>query len=301
MEEIDRDLWYSANMENWYNDIEDHTFKTIFLPLSIDEAKVMMEAYQESNLNESQKQKMDSIEARIEGAIATFGNTAFVKLSCRSPKDVTLTSETTKQLYEKKMSTITTPTDNDKISALFEAHIKALKVTSAKQALGMLLKSGRINEDLTLGLQDEKTFNIQIIVREWVDVPISHEFRAFVYGKKLNALSQYFDFCFFQDIQSKQSEILKLVSEEFEKIKDKVKLDNYICDFGISSDGKVYIIELNPWLETTDSCLFNWIKDDKLLKNGPLELRVNTKPRGGIKGLVLEPWKHYFEKPKVNK
>jgi hypothetical protein len=64
------------------------------------------------------------------------------------------------------------------------------------------------------------------------------------------------------------------------KIKDKVKLENYIIDFAIvegrgEEDRKVVVIELNPWKHTTDSCLFSWFKDADQLHNGPLEFRFD--------------------------
>lgn len=63
--------------------------------------------------------------------------------------------------------------------------------------------------------------------------------------------------------------ILPAIQGTFRSIKDSIKLEKFICDFAISIDKqgnkKALIIELNPWLETTDSCLFSWFRDSELV------------------------------------
>jgi hypothetical protein len=75
----------------------------------------------------------------------------------------------------------------------------------------------------------------------------------------------------FSSLTTEQDEkewILSAILEIFEKIRDLVTLDNFICDFAvINRDGqkRVMVIELNPWLDTTDACLFSWWRDDELV------------------------------------
>ena len=49
----------------------------------------------------------------IEKKIKIYGE-SFVKLSCRSPKDVTVNCDKLKELYKSEIEKIKVPTDNDK-------------------------------------------------------------------------------------------------------------------------------------------------------------------------------------------
>ena len=45
------------------------------------------------------------------------------------------------------------------------------------------------------------------------------------------------------------------------------RFQDYVIDFAITEhDNKVVVIELNPFLETTDGCLFSWTKERHLLE-----------------------------------
>jgi len=299
-EGINIDEWYAANMENWYFDIEEYTFASKFLVLSVPEAKAMITHIEQGKdkTTDTELQILAHLESKIDALIDPWKTTgAFAKLSCRSPKDVTATSESMQRRYAENIAKFEKPSDNDIVVALFDAHIKVLKIHTAKEAMDLFLKSYRILEDLQLGLQNEETFNIQVIVREWLDISISHEFRGFVYNKQLNGLSQYFDFCYFPQLKDEQAKIIDACKDTFDNVRDKIKLSNFILDFALVGD-KAYVIELNPWLETTDSCLFKWFKDLKVLEYGPLEFRCNTRPVPGVKGQVLSVWKHYFDSKK---
>ena len=68
------------------------------------------------------------------------------------------------------------------------------------------------------------------------------------------------------------------------------KLQSYIIDFALAR-AKVWVIELNPFYETTDGCLFSWQRERSILENGPFEFRVNTAPKLGALKLVSDDWK----------
>jgi len=300
--DVNIDEWYAANIENWIGDVEDWTFPTRFVPVTPDLAEVLMEMFEKGgeSLDDNHKMNLlstliDQIDQKIQELDASDG--LFVKLSCRSPKDVTVDSEKMRQIYQETIGNIEIPSDNDVVIALYSSHIKALKVNCGREAIDMFVKSERIFSDLQLALQNRDSFSLNVIIRKWLPIELRHEFRGFVFNKNLNALSQYFDFCFFPQLVDEMEEIVANVTNTFNLLKDKIKLENYICDFGIVN-GRVYIIELNPWLETTDSCLFSWFRDRNTLMNGPFECRFNTKLRGGIRGSVIEPWKKYFDKKK---
>jgi len=312
--EIDIASWYAANIENWYNDVKDYTFPSLFLPLSISEANAFCEIFaknESTNLNSDNKNNkiFNEIAEKIDKGIKSFENkAAFVKLSCRSPKDATVTSPEMQKIYKNLINQIDREVTGDnllnlKVVALFQSHLEALQMVSGKQALELLLRSQRIYEDLKLGIkkyeQDiknkETTFDIQIIVRQWVTVPISGEFRGFVYAKELTALSQYFDSCYFPELIKNESKILSRIQEFFTKIKASIPLSNYIIDFALTSEN-IYIIELNPFAPTTDACLFTWTQDEDILHGkAPFNYRYVQEPKKHLKKLVFPVWQPFLE------
>ena len=114
----------------------------------------------------------------------------------------------------------------------------------------MLLKSQRIKQDLEICLEKNEP-TMDVIIREWVEIPISMEFRGFCFNKKLTGVSQYFDMLFFKDLNENSNEIKLKIQSFYEEISNKIQLENFIIDFGISTNGKIFIIELNPWNTNT--------------------------------------------------
>ena len=63
----------------------------------------------------------------------------------------------------------------------------------------------------------------------------------------------------------------------YEQIKPLVPYPAYCVDFGVFADGKVRVIELNPFGDHTGACNFSWKKgpaERRLLTDGPLEFRL---------------------------
>lgn len=141
------------------------------------------------------------------------------------------------------------------------------------------------------------------------------EFRGFVFAGRLNALSQYNHLCFFERLPVMEKEISKCIVDFFERELSaplSSRFDSYIIDFGIvvpsnadteepssvqafpiSADMEIIkVIELNPWQDTTDACMFSWQRDRHILENGPFECRVRDKPAYGAKALISSEWRN---------
>ena len=148
--EIDADVWYAANLERWYPDLKDHTARTIFLELSADDARSLCKLHEQRLAEESVSASADSssatdfsavraLEQSIDGTIAQLpAKAAFVKLSCRSPKDATVCNSKMRELYAEKLKDIDSKREaavvaNDKLCALYQSHLEALRVTSGAQ------------------------------------------------------------------------------------------------------------------------------------------------------------------------
>lgn len=84
-----------------------------------------------------------------------------------------------------------------------------------------------------------------------------------------------------------EKELVARIQEFFEKnVMERLKdYEGYIVDFAVCGEnlGDILIIELNPFMESTDAGLFSWKEEKDLLQNGPFEFRIRTeKPKGQI-------------------
>ena len=106
---------FDYDIDQWYEKCKEFTFKTEFLPVTKEEAKVIVKQY-EINVLKQQDQTLDEkdyeiykvLEEKIENVLqANFYDeeedqaVAFVRMSSRSPKDASFTSEGFRQLLKK--------------------------------------------------------------------------------------------------------------------------------------------------------------------------------------------------------
>lgn len=161
--------------------------------------------------------------------------------------------------------------------ALKTAFFKMMRVSSAKEAVDLFAYSSRTVSDIrrVLSLPGSSPFLMQIVVREWVDIPLSGEFRGFVANGNLNALSQYYSDCYFRELAENPEPTIQRMVEFFNTtIKPlAIPYDRYIMDFAVTPE-KVWVVEINPFGENTGCALFNWKADAEVLENGPFTYRV---------------------------
>mmetsp|Transcript_15614 Transcript_15614/g.21894 ORF Transcript_15614/g.21894 Transcript_15614/m.21894 type:complete len:184 (-) Transcript_15614:446-997(-) len=147
--------------------------------------------------------------------------------------------------------------------------------TSAQYFLQLFVRSERIYQDMTLALEMEE-FKSGWAIREWVDVDIGMEFRGFIYRRKFCALCQYDYLVKVKDLQdSKKRQDIKSRIKNF--YADSVApalhregspFQSYVADFAIDTTGKCWIIELNPYQESTDGAMFSWATEKTILSTG---------------------------------
>lgn len=109
-----------------------------------------------------------------------------------------------------------------------------------------------------MALEDPCNFSQKIIIREWTNIPLEYEvrrilgdsdviqFRGFVHSKKLNAVSQYYHYVYFEHIARDKDKISRLLQEFYEQIKDRIPLSNFVLDFALDpTTNRVMVIEIN--------------------------------------------------------
>mgnify|MGYP000846706478 CR=1 FL=1 len=107
-----------------------------------------------------------------------------------------------------------------------------------------------------------------IMLREYVDMNNAYEFRLFVFGSVLRAISQYFCYVYFEELEDnqKRQHIYNNIVSWFATIYKNISYEDYTVDILVSTND-IKIIEINsfgPGL-LSGSSLFSWTKDYDIL------------------------------------
>jgi D123 len=138
-------------------------------------------------------------------------------------------------------------TANDRFRALNYAHIYAMRSRTGTEALDLLCRSERIHADLDLALERPSQWTQKIVIREWMCIPLQFEFRGFVRNRSLNALSQYYHTCFYEDVHKHHQLCCDLITEFYAThIRHLIPIESCVCDFVVDLEHKrVLVVELN--------------------------------------------------------
>uniref|UniRef100_A0A6B2LBB7 Cell division cycle protein 123 n=1 Tax=Arcella intermedia TaxID=1963864 RepID=A0A6B2LBB7_9EUKA len=291
--------------------------------MSLEAAKAIMEGYTKRANNEpwdwKQNDHLTQLAAQIDQLKQGFQTKdIFVRLSSRSPKDAAIGQRGVGIYKEAKKKIVALATelndtlsteDNTKLHALYVTGTEALRIQNGEQAIDLFLSSARIQDDLRqYTLHPNQDFNV--VVREFANFEVELEFRGFVYAKKLTAITQYNQFCYFPRVV-KNKEYLHKVMKQFieEELVQKVSLNNFVIDIILISDStdqpysnlKVYIVEINPFAEFAGEGLFSWTDPHEvaILKGrSPFEFRVVEKPPKDAIKLIDKEWRTFVEADK---
>ena len=290
-----------TNFENYYDLIKEFTFKSVIINLSKDELKSLHEENVKFGNNPTDIStqffpSLKSIENKIDDGIKSIrekiklpGAKCFLRLSTRSPKDAIFHLKSFPDLYSKKLnevkesnslSSVESVQTYEKLIGFYLASTEILSISSGAEGVRMLIMSNRIQGDLKEFPDRSEPLNL--IIREFVDFPVEHELRGFVWKRKLTALSQYNNIAFLPSLVQKKDEIETKVKAFMDNfigiIGDRV--ENFVVDIVLDYEGNVWVVELNPFGELAGSCLFSWVTDRDLLLNedGRYEFRIQETP-----------------------
>eukprot|EP01100_Stratorugosa_tubuloviscum_P012381 TRINITY_DN5858_c3_g1_i1.p1 TRINITY_DN5858_c3_g1~~TRINITY_DN5858_c3_g1_i1.p1 ORF type:complete len:396 (+),score=173.83 TRINITY_DN5858_c3_g1_i1:50-1189(+) len=340
-------LMHESYIEEYFESLKNFSFRSIFINLNqieleniiafhkrfleIGNSSFIEQLYNNGN---NEGFVFNELCNKIENAKQQLGiDQFFVRLSSRSPKDAALTKLNFTQLIEQEFNLIQrreqlllnlsssssieaivaeSTVKNKKLHALYRASIAALSVEKAIDSIKLLIESARIQGDLEKAIEDMQlkgtTFNL--VVREFHQFDAEMEFRGFVYGRKLTALTQYNEFVYFPSIVLNKLNIQNLIINCFEQqILPLVKLDNCTIDFVLipidkraaTSEQlelinlKLYVVELNPFAEFAGSGLFSWITEmDLLMGKRQFEFRVLEKAPTIHSQTLPQSWSNFL-------
>eukprot|EP01063_Lacrimia_lanifica_P023097 TRINITY_DN3059_c0_g1_i1.p2 TRINITY_DN3059_c0_g1~~TRINITY_DN3059_c0_g1_i1.p2 ORF type:complete len:392 (+),score=145.10 TRINITY_DN3059_c0_g1_i1:48-1223(+) len=235
----------------------------------------------------------------------------FARMSCRSAKDVVtarLTAEYRQRLQSLKDCLGAAPDAAAEVSTLLDASTALLCQSDAAAILETFALSERVLGDLGRALNYPEKWCQHVVLREWFPVHVGLEFRCFVHGNVLTAVSQYNYFVYFEEVAANKDTIFARIKQYWaaeceERLR---RLESYIIDFAFYPDEGVMpevvtpshpsasplpagaafnekypnltVIEVNPFYDTTGAALFSWEADREAIRTGPAELRVVEEP-----------------------
>eukprot|EP01113_Clastostelium_recurvatum_P000566 TRINITY_DN10257_c0_g1_i3.p1 TRINITY_DN10257_c0_g1~~TRINITY_DN10257_c0_g1_i3.p1 ORF type:complete len:566 (+),score=106.24 TRINITY_DN10257_c0_g1_i3:1-1698(+) len=293
------------DMDVWYPRLKQFTFRSEFLPLTRTEALAIIHyqdvRYREKKepLSSEEVATLDNLERRIDRSLRLHFLSpesvplAFMRLCGRSPKDAEpldredLVRKYTARLHELTQEQGAPLEANTKLRAI--ARVSALCVSSGAHAMSLLLTSERVFTDLHDWIRWGEPE--QIVLREYAEISMEYEFRAFVNNNRITAISQYDHYCIYPDLAAMKDRIQTKIQTYWEEVHPHVGEASYVIDFAYFPDrDDIIVIEISPFLDCTGTACFSWKNDRELLENGPLQFRLNTRSHPHIEQLVQANW-----------
>lgn len=287
-------------IENWYSMIKEHTAKTYFTDITIEEAKAIVKFYRyysfnrEAPTNEELK-TIHSIKNKIQQILKGNGfkkhsKPFFIRLSNRSPKDGELfNKQNLTEHYNEEYNKIISTYDPLKWEGLNQNEIEAnfkilanckcsdkytIKCKDIDDAMNLILTSERVYVDLyreikTLENNSDYKYETKIAIREWVQMNGEKEFRCFVKNNNMTAITQYNHYIMVEDLLDKEY-LVKTKKLLYDYWKESIsmlltELKDYVIDLAVLDSNKVTVIELNPCNNLTGSGMFMWEGDKEVL------------------------------------
>lgn len=226
-------------IENWDKRLYSLSIPSIDVPLTVEDAEAigsnMVELHELFGINNPLP--ISHIIDKVDNAIKQMPNGAFIRLGSRSPKDAW---DIDPHIYDGKMA----------IQRILDV-------------------SERMADDLLLAIKHDYTPHIW--VRQWVDIPKWSEFRCFMRNRNLVGISQYYYMDGkFKELQETYDSIAWAITQFFSIFVNYCHLDDIVFDVyikqlvhGNENRYEVKLIEINPFFELTDPCLFNWAEKDQ--------------------------------------
>ncbi|KZV96958.1 hypothetical protein EXIGLDRAFT_764867 [Exidia glandulosa HHB12029] len=333
-----------CNIENWLPLLGPPglTFETLLVPLTVEQAQLLIRAYDEAErhpptpeavvsdppLNSEEASLRASllppIQAALDQLAAADGKGCIVKTSSRSPKDAAARTGALERILREALSHPSNDRalslDEEMLRVVCEAEGAALRFSRAEDILRALVLSERIWQDMTLALRHPDSFKQNIVVRRWESVDVTLEFRCFVHAGRLTAISQYayqlYSPSLVESIEAARNTIVAYFDSQLREILVQGGFETCIVDVALlpQSDTAEHgqwwprVIELNPFLPSTDAALFSWERERSLLEGSEAlsgrqsypVIRVCERARTGGLAVIPKAWKDVVSRVRLD-
>uniref|UniRef100_A0A3Q2CA00 Translation initiation factor eIF2 assembly protein n=1 Tax=Cyprinodon variegatus TaxID=28743 RepID=A0A3Q2CA00_CYPVA len=241
----------------WYPIFKKHTIKSLILPLPqnvidylLDDGTLVVSGRYDITLNRNQATatapEFPEFTSTVEEAISALGGRVFPKLNWSAPRD-----------------------------ANWIALNSSLQCCSLSDIFLLFKSSDFVTHDLTqpfLQCSDQDSpdpvISYELVLRKWSELIPGGEFRCFVKENKLIAISQRDYTQYYQHILKQEEQISQAIQDFFSQHVQYNFLDeDFVFDVYRDCQGRVWLIDLNPFGEVTDSLLFSW---EELMSGGEI-------------------------------
>jgi hypothetical protein len=301
-----------TKFEKTWDVIQDHSFPALFVPLDPQVARLLMQAHnqfvasQEGGPPYSLADYSGLLDicvlingdARSRGWLPEQGvldgaGGIFVRLSTRSPKDSVMLrpslAEMCRSEFEKlrdfEQADPASTTQSTALHALYRAATAANRCKCAEEAMQLLVESQRIQGDLQHYVSRSGSGSpvpvFNFVVRPFVAFDAENEFRGFVFKRRLTAVTQYNELCYFPSLQLNHDSLLSAMSQSAFALIPSLPptLDSCVIDFVCVKSATGFcarIVEINPMAEFAGAGLFSFEKDWRVLQgHAPFEFRYH--------------------------
>ncbi len=139
-----------------------------------------------------------------------------------------------------------------------------IPILASYQSRGVLYticsENERVARAIAAHLSSETALFLHL--RKWHDIPPWSEFRVFIRDRRVIGISQYHHQSGFPEISASERAIKASLSDFFRDLIDALHMDTVVADVFVErqEDGrfKTTLIELNPFIQRTDPCLYTW-------------------------------------------
>ena len=209
---------------HWYPYFSAYTFKTSFVRLRPEAAAFL--AASDEERKELSKNISRQVIADLKAPMSHIHGNCFVSVDCCAPTD-------TERFLKKKGA-----------------------VYSPESAWKFLCQSEKVRKAAAAGKAEF------ICLRPFRHINKAREFRLFIYGGELCAMSQYWLIRHFPLLDKKGSVYWQMAQEMVGSTVWELPVENFVMDIYITSDNEILVIDLNPWGEPTDPLLMRtWERD----------------------------------------
>eukprot|EP00128_Syssomonas_multiformis_P003760 Colp12_sorted_trinity150504_noHs@16938 len=313
-----------ANIEVWEKHLQNVTFSTRYLPVTVEEAKAFLDVTvshrEKKTPNAKDVEMLNNLQSRLQDIINESGwatQGVFVKTSSRSAKDAAIAHERLVESYKAHCKKISNPPYpiNERIISVLHAGTQMLKCKDAADAMKMLTQSERIEQDMSLALEVFKRngfWHEHLVIREWHDIEVSQEWRCFISNRKVTAIAQYNYLPYFADLHENREYLKTLITsfltDTVLPLLPEAEFKDMVVDVAILSpyqNPKPWVIELNPFLSSTDGALFSWVHDGHILGGEKLQeigvdFRLQEKRSDALKAGMILAWRELIDSVEID-
>ena len=205
------------------------------------------EAADEDDSIEGKHYSFPELNQSIVDAISSLGGAVIPKLNWSSPKDATWVNN----------GTMKCETPGDVYILLKSSEFVMHDILHTYDTF-----DGTSNVDTTTGDTQDDTVQYELVLRKWSNLHASQEFRCFVANNMLVAVSQRNHTQHYQHLTNSYMKIRSQIREFFvDTVQNRFAsgaISKYVFDCYVDKNGRVWLVDFNPWSTRTDSLLFTW-------------------------------------------